>query len=715
MPILSRIGSRYRSRQSKKEGEKGDHRRSWHVGTTYHRHNRSSHKSSHHSSTTGPSPSRRRTWHFPRLSLHDDSAEVKHDNNHDDGRFGAANGARKTFSYAAAHRNHENGIANTQETATRAPSPPDSTDTEAVSTIDPYHQRHHLSKTNNTNKKNDSWIRKIKRKTGRIVHAVEDFLFPRFFHPHHGSHSSHTGGRSQAAAVVRVRGGVLLRGCSTAEEHKAKVLETVQVARALHGERGLRAIGFEYRRVLCPEHAALSSTKRNSSTNSNTNNSEDHADGEPVADEELSFENMDEIESDHEDQSAQAGVQEEILNVPQKTDNKNSSVSGEIPGLLPTDGGEEATTSTNDLVQEEDSVDINADAAKQQHMCHLCSSRLFHIESNTQVENDNRKSFIADGDMYDAIARLCQEYAQGRMEQDYNLKWVVVATPEDDNNDDERNGPYPFQRNKDEPIRALVNAEHPLLAAENPGDIPKERLQHFARRPTLLIATGKGKVRAGIFSRQHLLISGLEASTALPLIHEAQLRELNIVIIDPNVHGDSLGMVTFEKSMAKLFRFWEEKMEINGNGSDNDDENEQEIGADRPFSNRDLYILSHSASGSHLARYLLEKSEYYLPHIRAIAFTDSTHNVQWARQKGNHELVRLLESPVCVYFRCGNADKDANWHLHRAGDEAPRDNFWTHRFGNIRTCWAGTKEHSLTNWFARSHIWEHFDRFLKSD
>jgi hypothetical protein len=32
--------------------------------------------------------------------------------------------------------------------------------------------------------------------------------------------------------------------------------------------------------------------------------------------------------------------------------------------------------------------------------CHLRSRRLFDVQSGTMVDNDNRKEFIADGDMY---------------------------------------------------------------------------------------------------------------------------------------------------------------------------------------------------------------------------------------------------------------------------------------------------------------------------
>ena len=717
------------SRQCNKDGEKKDHRRSWHVATT-----------SHHDNNINKSTRRRRrTWHFPRLSLHEDS---ERQNNTKNGIGNGLNaGERKTFSYAASARtssHQKSGAAITidrNETVTRAPSPPDSTDTEAVSTtLDPYV---HLRDGNNNScltkqgtKKSDGWVQKIKRKTGRVVQAVEGFLFPGFCHPQEQQHRNRQNNmlwnrsryasktKSKSATIVRVRGGVLLSGCFTAEEHKAKVQETCEIARALHGEQGLRAAGFEFRLVACPEHTTGKESRASDLTSADAlvGEQQQQQQQQQIADKDeiVDSTTTDSTIADNatvEGNQQSTNIKEGSLHMLQLGDTiESEKKEGD-------DKTETAPLSTGSPINSCDSLTKeNADEPEvtqleKRHICHLCSSRLFHVQSNTQIENENRKYFIADGDMYDTIARMCQENAQEKMQRDYNMRWVTVCSPDEEDKDECENGLNPYKRNREEPIRALVNAEHPLLTGEyNDERVPAERLQRFASRPTLLIATGKGKVRAGIFSRQHLLITAMEASTALPLIHEAQMRELNLVIIDPNVHGDAMGNVTFQKSMAKLFRFWEGT--IDPRATNNDDEDKEASGADRPFSNRDLYILSHSASGSHLCRYLLEKSEYYLPHLRAIAFTDSTHNVQWARQKNNHELLKMLESPACVYFRCASTENEANF---KAGDKAPCDNFWKHRFGNIQTYWAGTKEHSLTNWFAHAHIWEHFDRFLTQD
>ncbi|CAJ1966669.1 unnamed protein product [Cylindrotheca closterium] len=302
----------------------------------------------------------------------------------------------------------------------------------------------------------------------------------------------------------------------------------------------------------------------------------------------------------------------------------------------------------------------------------LPSARLFHIESDTMITSENRKEFIADGDMYDALAHACQECAQDVMMNVGDLEWVDVCEA----------------GNNAEPIRAIVSK---AINAD------KEAID---KTPTLLIATGNGKVRAGIFSRQHLICNGMECSTALPIVREACRRKMNVIMLDPNVHGDRLGMITFEKSMAKVFKSWEDET----------------CSADRPpLGSRDLYVLSHSQSGAQFAGYLLDKSKHYLPHIRAIAFTDSTHNIRWAREDNN--LLQLLESEKSVYFKVskeGTSENPSLGPLETLGTEIATDAQWQDRFGQIKTKCAGTTEHSLTNWFARNQIWDHFDNFLKT-
>ena len=305
-------------------------------------------------------------------------------------------------------------------------------------------------------------------------------------------------------------------------------------------------------------------------------------------------------------------------------------------------------------------------------------TRLFHTESNTMITSTNRKEFIADGAMYDIVCRLAMEYAQDVMLSDGELEWVTIP-------EEEENAENQAQTNK-EPIRALVS---------------KRILEDSSRldtEPTLLVVTGKGKVRTGIFSRQHLLTSGLECSSSVQFVQEARKRGMNLIILDPNAHGDRFGMQTFEKSMAHLFRRWEEA----------------------PLSATEvqptLYVLSHSQSGAQLVRYLLHKADSYLARISAIAFTDSTHNIQWAKKQNIIGLEELLESEKSTYFKRTDDIVEYPFKPFKTiGNRVDTDQFWEHRFGKIQTMCAGTSEHSLVNWFARNHIWDHFDQILQSN
>ena len=56
---------------------------------------------------------------------------------------------------------------------------------------------------------------------------------------------------------------------------------------------------------------------------------------------------------------------------------------------------------------------------------------------------------------------------------------------------------------------------------------------------------------------------------------------------------------------------------------------------------------------------------------------------------------------------------DYNWDKRKPGEVAETDSFWHHRFGSIRTLYAGTHEHSLINHTAQDIIWKHFDERLK--
>ena len=128
----------------------------------------------------------------------------------------------------------------------------------------------------------------------------------------------------------------------------------------------------------------------------------------------------------------------------------------------------------------------------------------------------------------------------------------------------------------------------------------------------------------------------------------------------------------------------------------------------------------------------LREDNTLLPSIAAIAFTDSTHNVQWC--KHDPTLQHFLQAKNCVYLRSNDVRSSQSCvkvssrgkeilcdctpcvdQRKAAGMLAQTDNFWTHRFGNVKTLWAGTSDHSLCNWSGHKSIWSHFDEIAGSD
>ena len=50
-----------------------------------------------------------------------------------------------------------------------------------------------------------------------------------------------------------------------------------------------------------------------------------------------------------------------------------------------------------------------------------------------------------------------------------------------------------------------------------------------------------------------------------------------------------------------------------------------------------------------------------------------------------------------------------DWENAKHGDCVQTDQWWHHRFGKVKTLWAGTTEHSLSNWYGHPLIFKHFD------
>ena len=156
------------------------------------------------------------------------------------------------------------------------------------------------------------------------------------------------------------------------------------------------------------------------------------------------------------------------------------------------------------------------------------------LQTPILITPTNRPNYIANGIMYELVSTLAQQAVHDIMRREFDLEWVTVC-------DDGASG---------EPVRALVDKDHMLVLKEpslpqrnvnddDGDDLPEEKKEEMIssssttayirsnkkndkKKGTLLVATGRGKVRAGIFSRQHLLTGGLELWSAWHMIREGE-------------------------------------------------------------------------------------------------------------------------------------------------------------------------------------------------
>ena len=339
----------------------------------------------------------------------------------------------------------------------------------------------------------------------------------------------------------------LLWGCTNAEEHYQYIIDVCKRVENMHGAEGLRELGLEYRMVHDPfncqcegidledmadigpgTRSAATATatfdeldprlweeevdgKKNDSTASTSRNNDNDYTEPLLLDEEEEY--MVPIGTPLADVSAEGttvNASAKMItheNLPQDNITATLTKSSledmnkeEESGTAPTLKTSMSNVSLFSLATHHTwtSGEDREDAMELEHGCAL---RLVHVpppaldayRPPTLIEADNYETFIANGRMYDEVARLCMEYAQDLMIDEGDLEWVPIC--------EERS------------ISALVSRGY-----------CKQR----GKRQTLLIITGKGKVRSGIFSRRHIITTGIEASTALPMIREARSRNMDM-------------------------------------------------------------------------------------------------------------------------------------------------------------------------------------------
>lgn len=320
--------------------------------------------------------------------------------------------------------------------------------------------------------------------------------------------------------------------------------------------------------------------------------------------------------------------------------------------------------------------------------CTDCSLRLFRKSDNTMITTDNRKQTIPPR-IYDRVAQVAQQTVISWLEIDYNMHSLPLFTT--------------TMNNEEKTVHALVSDPPPPSSSENDED----------DKGTVLIINGRGVAKAGILSTRHTIESGIEKGSAVLHVHHALERDMAVICLDSNALGSTNGLDTVCRSLSSE--------------------------ALKPYlsSNRSLYILCHSAAGGNLVQHLLKthhinnkssnvngsdtatfsnKPLFTLKQIKALVFTDSTHDLQWLSLKQNPIMCDFLQCDSCLYIR-NNREHISNTFGPNHKDQPAGKPFschisnpqWLKRFGTIHTVYAGTTDHSLMCYQARRVIWAFFD------
>jgi len=279
---------------------------------------------------------------------------------------------------------------------------------------------------------------------------------------------------------------------------------------------------------------------------------------------------------------------------------------------------------------------------------------LLHAKSKTIVTAKNWRTFIHDGTHYEEVARCAMEFCQETMKKDFDL--------------------VPYDNNFVDPLNLCS------------GTLLSRDIEKYEK--VLVILPGKGKVRAGIFGRQLLMVHSLQTGSAIPFLQRASSKNFGIILLDPNVKIDKSTFVSTKLGYENVQQQWSAVV-VNTFPKDK-------------FPN--LFILAHSQAGAQIVRCLNNERPEVVSQIKVLCQTDGTSSLHQVTSDSARE---LLTSPYrSLYCR----STPGSVCLHQAGQmhipTASEKAYWLSRFGAIKVVWAGTRDHPYSNFTARDVIFD---------
>ena len=185
----------------------------------------------------------------------------------------------------------------------------------------------------------------------------------------------------------------------------------------------------------------------------------------------------------------------------------------------------------------------------------------------------------------------------------------------------------------------------------------------------LVLICGSGRIQAGVWSVGVCSWKGLQSGSVLPYLDEAEKRNMEVIILNPN-HPGSQEIKGQTYGMARHTEWVFHNMII-------------------PANPRNIYIIAHSAGGACTCHVLRKYPDFCKEHVRAIALTDAC-----TEQVGGEE--------ISEWWR----ERSVNW----VQSTKPLNSIVgpDHSGMCIRRS-AAIEKHPDTQYMAYPHIWELFD------
>ncbi|OHT03596.1 hypothetical protein TRFO_28963 [Tritrichomonas foetus] len=201
-------------------------------------------------------------------------------------------------------------------------------------------------------------------------------------------------------------------------------------------------------------------------------------------------------------------------------------------------------------------------------------------------------------------------------------------------------------------IEFKVDGKVPIFHTKNAFNSPKK---------LLVLICGAGRILAGLWSVGVCAYHGINAGSVLPCLVEAQKRDMEVVIFNPN-HPKAI-MTSHSERIFRDFVI--------------------------PANPERVWIIAHSMGGSSTCSIISANPEWCIGHVAAVAMTD-----------GCEGTVRAKGFKINAWCHL----KGINWVKSKEEVNSPLTAGYSamHRSAN-------TNDHPLTTYKAFTHIWEFFD------